>query len=227
MHGHMNVEIYNVIVTANALVIIFFRIMPIWELSGTFNTRSTRRSIPKNKQYSILISPTMVRSVQRANNSDALGMFWHLGMHEESFKFRPLLYPWERANGNHTVGCWMDFSVLQDVAKRNSSNCRNGNCTLQQLCIVSLAECFILYKHVTRYQISIVNVYICMYIDIKSYIVLGLFVPSCTVPKSTVVRLPGSALKFLVVWPTHEFFQTTKWSNAPRSFQFKASIDLR
>jgi len=210
MHGHMDVEIYNVIVTANALVIIFFRIMPILELSSNFNSRSSTRSIPKNKFYSILISSTMVSGVQRANNSEALGMFWHLGMHEESFKFRPLLSPWERANGNHTVGYWMDFSVLQDVTKKNSSKCRNGNCTLQQLCIVSLAECFILYKHVTRYQISIVNVYICMYIDIKSYIVLGLFVPSCTVPKSTVVRLPGSALKFLVAWPTHEFFQTTK-----------------
>jgi hypothetical protein len=89
MHGHMNVKIYNVIVTANALVIIFFIIIPIWQLSSTFNTRSTRCSIAKNKQHTILISPNVAGRVQWAKNSEALGMFWHLDTHEESFKFRP------------------------------------------------------------------------------------------------------------------------------------------
>ena len=184
-------------------------------------------SIPKNKKRTILISLTMVRSVQRAKNSEALGMFWHLGMHEESFKFRTLLYPWDRANGNHTVGYWMDFSILQDITERNSSNCRHGNCTVQQLCIISLTEGFILYKHVTRYEISIDIVYICMYIDIKSYIGLGLFVPPYSVLRIRLVQLPVSALKFFMFRPTFEFFQITKWNTAPRSFQLKACIDLR
>ena len=167
-------------------------------------------SIPKNKKRTILISPIMVRSIQRAKNFEALGMFWHLGMHEESFNFRPLLYSWERANGNHTVRYWMDFSVLQDVAERNNSKFIHGNCTVQQLCIISLTEDFILYKHVTRYEISIDIAYICMYIDIKSYIGLGLFVPPCSVLKTRLVQLPVPALKFLMVRPTLEFFQITK-----------------
>jgi len=81
-------RIYNLIITTNAFVIIFFIITPFWQLSSTFNIRSIRRSIHKNKQHKILISPTTVGSVQRAKNSEALGMFWHLGTQEESVKFR-------------------------------------------------------------------------------------------------------------------------------------------
>jgi hypothetical protein len=103
----------------------------------------------------------------------------------------------------------MDFSVLLDVTEKNSSIVRHGNSTVQQPCIISLTECFILYKHVSLHEISIDTACAYTYIDIKSFIDLGLFVPSRTVLKSRLVRLPVSALKFLMVWPTLEFFQIT------------------
>jgi hypothetical protein len=95
-----------------------------------------------------------------------------------------------------TVRCWMDFSVAQDVKEKNTLNFRHGNCTVQQPCIISLTECFILYKQVSRYEISIDTVYIYKYIDIKSFITLGPFVSPRTVLKSGLVRLPVPALKF-------------------------------
>jgi len=77
--------------------------------------------------------------------------------------FAPLFDPWDRASGKHTVGHWMDFSVLKNVTQKNSSTFRHGNCTVQQPCIISLTEYFILYKHVSRHEISIDTVYIYMY----------------------------------------------------------------
>jgi hypothetical protein len=85
-------RIYNDIVTANARAIIFFIVMPNWQLNCTFNIRSTRRSITKNKQHTTLISPTIMGRVERAKNSEALRMFWHLDTDEGSFKFRPAVW---------------------------------------------------------------------------------------------------------------------------------------
>jgi hypothetical protein len=123
--------------------------------------------------------------------------------------FDLLLYPWGTANGNHVIGFWVDFSVLLDVTEENSSNFRHGNFTVQRPCIISLTDSFILYQHVSRYEISIDTIYIYTCIDIKSFIILGLFVPSRIVLHSRFVQLPVSALKFLMVWPTHVFFQIT------------------
>jgi hypothetical protein len=71
-----------------------------------------------------------------------------------------LLYPWWTANGNRIIGCWVDFSVLLDVTEQNSPNVKHGNFTVQQRCIISLTDSFILYQHVSRYKISIDTLYI-------------------------------------------------------------------